>query len=77
MAEDVLRLLPKGTHDPALFIKPAELRTALLTAGFTVGKMVGLGPRGIDKRGDFTFGRVPGTMIIYMGTARKPDRKGA
>src|SRR6056297_1597051 len=77
MAENMLRLLPKGTHDPALFIKPAELRTALLTAGFTTGKMTGLGPRGIDKRGDFTFGRLPGTMIIYMGTARKPDRKGA
>lgn len=73
MAEDVLKLLPKGTHDPALFIKPSELRAALENAGFTVGKMVGLGPRGINGRGDFTFGRVPGTMIIYMGTARKPE----
>ena len=25
IAEDVLRLLPKGTHDPQMFIKPAEL----------------------------------------------------
>ena len=73
MAEDVLKLLPRGTHDPALFIKPAELRTELQDAGFAVGKMVGLGPRGINGRGDFTFGRVPGTMIIYMGTARKPE----
>jgi 2-polyprenyl-6-hydroxyphenyl methylase/3-demethylubiquinone-9 3-methyltransferase len=77
MAEDVLKLLPKGTHDPALFIKPAELRAELHAAGFTVGKMTGLGPRGINRRGDFTFGRVPGTMILYMGTAQKPDRKGA
>lgn len=73
MAEDVLRLLPKGTHDPAMFIKPSELRAELDKAGFHVGRMVGLGPRGITGRGDFTFGRVPGTMIIYMGTARKPE----
>jgi hypothetical protein len=36
--------------------------------------MTGLGPRGITHRGDFTFGRVPGTAIIYMGTARKGCR---
>ncbi len=73
VAEDILRLLPKGTHDPAMFIKPAELRAALTDAGFGVGKFTGLGPRGITRRGDFTFGRLPGTAIIYMGTARKPD----
>ena len=74
MAEDVLGLLPKGTHDPEMFIKPSELRAALQGAGFSVGQMTGLGPRGISRRGDFTFGRVPGTAIIYMGTARLPDR---
>ncbi|MCR9110935.1 bifunctional 2-polyprenyl-6-hydroxyphenol methylase/3-demethylubiquinol 3-O-methyltransferase UbiG [Marivita sp. XM-24bin2] len=77
MAEDVLKLLPKGTHDPDMFIKPAELRAELDHAGFTTGKMVGLGPRGVNGRGDFTFGRVPGTMIIYMGTARKNGQTGA
>lgn len=76
MAENVLKLLPKGTHDPEMFIKPAELRAQLERAGFTVGKMTGLGPRGLNAKGDFTFGRVPGTMIIYMGTARKPDQQG-
>ncbi|MDJ0826117.1 MAG: bifunctional 2-polyprenyl-6-hydroxyphenol methylase/3-demethylubiquinol 3-O-methyltransferase UbiG [Rhodobacter sp.] len=73
LAEDVLKLLPKGTHDPALFIRPRELRAALTGAGFTVGRFTGLGPRGLTRRGDFTFGRLPGTAIIYMGTARKPD----
>lgn len=72
MAEDVLKLLPKGTHDPEMFIKPSELRAALEGAGFAMGPMTGLGPRGITRRGDFTFGRVPGRMIIYMGTARAP-----
>ena len=72
VAEDVLKLLPKGTHDPAMFIKPAELRAALDGAGFAMGPMTGLGPRGITRRGDFTFGRIPGRMIIYMGTAKAP-----
>lgn len=74
MAEDVLGLLPKGTHDPAKFIRPAELRAALAGAGLAPGPFTGLGPRGLTRRGDFTFGRLPGTAIIYMGTARKEDR---
>lgn len=73
MAENVLGLLPRGTHDPAMFIKPAELRAALARAGLEAGAFTGLGPRGINRRGDFTFGRLPGTAIIYMGTARKPE----
>ncbi|MEM1268150.1 MAG: bifunctional 2-polyprenyl-6-hydroxyphenol methylase/3-demethylubiquinol 3-O-methyltransferase UbiG [Pseudomonadota bacterium] len=72
VAEDILRLLPKGTHDPALFIRPAELSAALIVAGFDVGPMTGLGPRGLTRRGDFTFGRLPSTAIIYMGSASKP-----
>lgn len=71
MAERVIRILPRGTHDPDMFIKPSELRQALKDAGFGVGTFTGLGPRGLDRNGDFVFGRVPGTAIIYMGTARK------
>ena len=72
MAEDVLGLLPRGTHDPAMFIKPRELRNALQNAGLVPGPMTGLGPRGINKRGDLTFGPLPLTAILYMGSARKP-----
>lgn len=71
VAEDILRVLPKGTHDPSMFIKPAELTEELTRAGLTPGPMTGLGPRGINGRGDFVFGRIPGTFIIYMGTAEK------
>ncbi|MBS0123240.1 bifunctional 2-polyprenyl-6-hydroxyphenol methylase/3-demethylubiquinol 3-O-methyltransferase UbiG [Thetidibacter halocola] len=74
MAEDVLRLLPRGTHDPRLFIKPAELREGLAAAGLQPGRMTGLGPRGLTRRGDFTFGPLPLRSIIYMGLAHKPDR---
>ena len=70
IAEDVMGLLPKGTHDPDMFIKPQELRSVLRDQGFDVGPFVGLGPRGLDRKLDPVFGRVPGTLIIYMGTAR-------
>lgn len=73
VAEDLLRLLPKGTHDPALFITPRELRAGMIGAGLDPGPFTGLGPRGIDRRGDLTFGRLPFTAILYMGVARKPE----
>ncbi len=72
MAEDVLRLLPRGTHDPAMFIKPDELRRAMLGAGLVPGKVTGLGPRGVNRRLDLTFGPLPLTAVLYMGVARKP-----
>lgn len=73
IAEDVLRLLPKGTHDPKMFIKPAELRGALSKAGLVPGPQTGLGPRGMNRRGDFTFGPLPFKTIIYMGLAQLPE----
>jgi 2-polyprenyl-6-hydroxyphenyl methylase / 3-demethylubiquinone-9 3-methyltransferase len=72
VAEDLLRLLPRGTHDPAKFIKPAELRAAMQGAGLVPGAFTGLGPRGVNRRLDLTFGPLPLTAILYMGTARKP-----
>lgn len=35
VAEDLLGLLPKGTHDPAMYIKPGELEDGLRQAGLT------------------------------------------
>ena len=72
VAEDILRLLPRGTHDPAMFIKPRELRAAMQGAGLVPGAVTGLGPRGINRHLDLTFGPLPLTAILYMGTARKP-----
>jgi 2-polyprenyl-6-hydroxyphenyl methylase/3-demethylubiquinone-9 3-methyltransferase len=73
LAEDLLGLLPRGTHDPAMFIKPRELHRALQGAGLAPGRITGLGPRGINRRFDLTFGPLPLTAILYMGIARKPD----
>ena len=73
VAEDVLNLLPKGTHDPDMFIKPSELLESLKCAGLVPGPTKGLGPRGLNRSGDFVFGTVPLKTIIYMGVARKPE----
>ena len=73
VAERVLRLLPRGTHDPALFLRPAEMRAHLTGAGLVPGRFAGLGPTGITRRGDPVFGRHPGTAILYIGHASKPE----
>jgi 2-polyprenyl-6-hydroxyphenyl methylase/3-demethylubiquinone-9 3-methyltransferase len=72
IAEDVLRLLPRGTHDPAMFIRPTELRAAMQRAGLVPGAITGLGPRGLNRRLDLIFGPLPLTAVLYMGTAQKP-----
>ena len=72
IGESVLGPLPRGTHDPALFIKPSELRAMLVARGLSVGPFVGLGPCGLNRRLDFTFGRHSSVQIIYAGHARAP-----
>ena len=74
VAEDILGLLPKGTHDPALFIRPKELVHTMEAVGLVAGPMTGLGPRWITRRGDFTFGTLPLKDVIYAGVARKPGK---
>ena len=41
-AEHVLRILPRGTHDYARFIRPAELSRWLRSAGFEIVEIAGL-----------------------------------
>ena len=72
VAEDVLRLLPRGKHDPAMFVRPAELRAAMPRAGLVPGAITGLGPRGLNRRLDLVFGPLSLTAILYMGIAQKP-----
>ncbi len=69
VGEKVIRLLPVGTHDPAKFISPAELRRELVARGFDKIQFVGLGPRGINRKLDFVFGRMPTLAIMYTGHA--------
>ena len=73
VAENILGLLPRGTHDPELFIKPKELVRELTNAGLVAGPQTGLGPRGINRKGDLVFGPLPLKSVIYMGRATKPQ----
>lgn len=72
IAEDLLRLLPKGTHDPDLFIRPPELLGRLESLGFVNTPLAGLGPRGVNRRGDPVFGTLPFTGILYIGASQLP-----
>ena len=48
-AEYILRLLPRGTHDYAKFIKPSELATACRQAGLDVRSLIGMTYNPISK----------------------------
>ena len=70
MVEDVLRVIPRNTHDADKFIRPAELRRKLESNGFTVKQnFVGMGPVWVNRRLDFVFGITPFKWIMYLGYA--------
>lgn len=73
LGEQVLRLLPRGTHDPERFIAPGRLRALLEERRFSVGRFVGLAPTGLDRNLDLTFGRVPTRHVLYLGSAVRLD----
>jgi 2-polyprenyl-6-hydroxyphenyl methylase/3-demethylubiquinone-9 3-methyltransferase len=70
--ERVLRVAPRGTHDPDKLIRPGELRRHLEAVGLACGRFVGLGPLGFTWRGDPVFSRWPALAMNYMGTATRP-----
>jgi len=65
-AEYVLRLLPKGTHDYARFIKPSELGRWCRDAGLEVASLVGMTYNPLTRV--FALGR--DTDVNYMVYAR-------
>jgi 2-polyprenyl-6-hydroxyphenyl methylase/3-demethylubiquinone-9 3-methyltransferase len=79
--EQVLRMVPRGTHDWRLFIRPAELDRLLCGAGLEPVRLTGLSPRigpGVVVRGlltrridvpTFTVGN--GRRAAYLGHYRK------
>ncbi len=54
-AEYVLKLLPRGTHDYAKFIKPSELAAMCRNAGLQVGGITGMTYNPLTKR--YALGR--------------------
>ena len=67
--EYVLKLLPKGTHDWAKFIKPSELASFSRAAGLDVRQVIGMTYNPITKI--YSLGR--DTDVNYIVHATKPE----
>ncbi|HNR92321.1 MAG TPA: bifunctional 2-polyprenyl-6-hydroxyphenol methylase/3-demethylubiquinol 3-O-methyltransferase UbiG [Dokdonella sp.] len=66
-AEHVLRLLPRGTHHYAQFIRPAELARDLRAAGLVLEDVSGIAWNPLTRRARL----VPSTAVNYIACARK------
>jgi 2-polyprenyl-6-hydroxyphenyl methylase / 3-demethylubiquinone-9 3-methyltransferase len=85
--ERVLRMVPRGTHDWRLFIRPAELDRLLRGVGLEPVALTGLAPRigpGVVVRGLLTrridvptFATGNGRRASYLGHYRKVGGPGA
>lgn len=67
-AEYVLKLLPKGTHDYAKFIRPSELMRFCRDAGLEPGALIGMTYNPFTKR--YSLGS--DASVNYTLSARKP-----
>jgi 2-polyprenyl-6-hydroxyphenyl methylase/3-demethylubiquinone-9 3-methyltransferase len=68
-AEYLLKLLPKGTHDYARFIRPSELAGDCRSAGLDVKGTIGLQYNPVSKR--YSLGEDVG--VNYILSAEKPE----
>ncbi|WCM86381.1 bifunctional 2-polyprenyl-6-hydroxyphenol methylase/3-demethylubiquinol 3-O-methyltransferase UbiG [Acidovorax sp. NCPPB 3576] len=66
-AEYILRMLPKGTHEYAKFIKPSELANACRLAGLDISHSRGLEYNPLTKR----YWLSADTSVNYMFAARR------
>jgi len=66
-AEYVLKMLPKGTHDYARFLRPAELARHCREAGLTVEEIVGMSYNPITR----TYSLGQDTSVNYLVRTRK------
>lgn len=67
-AEYIARLLPRGTHSYAKFIRPSELGAWLRAAGLVLEDVSGLAYDPLRKRASLTGS----TAVNYLACARKP-----
>ena len=67
-AEFALKLLPRGTHHYAQFIRPSELASAMRTAGLELEDLSGLAYNPYSRRARV----VKNTQVNYLACAAKP-----
>lgn len=68
-AEYVLKLLPRGTHDYARFIKPSELSAICRSAGLGIGGLIGMTYNPFSK----IYALEADTSVNYILHARAPQ----
>ncbi|MGB4344215.1 MAG: bifunctional 2-polyprenyl-6-hydroxyphenol methylase/3-demethylubiquinol 3-O-methyltransferase UbiG [Moraxellaceae bacterium] len=68
-AEYILRMLPRGTHDYAKFIKPSELASWVRAAGLDMTDITGLHYNPLTRR--YWLG--PNVDVNYMIATTRPD----
>lgn len=68
-AEYVMKLLPRGTHDYAKFIRPSELAASVRESGLDVQKMIGLTFNPLTK----TYKLNDDVDVNYMMHCSKPE----
>ena len=66
--EYVLRTVPAGTHDPARFVRPGELRDEFAGAGIMLDDMTGFAPLPARRIGGNGFIRV-GSLAVNYGAS--------
>jgi 2-polyprenyl-6-hydroxyphenyl methylase/3-demethylubiquinone-9 3-methyltransferase len=72
LVEDLLRIIPKGAHNPEKFIRPDELKRYLLQNGFKFPeKFTGMKITRINRNLDFEIGLTRSTKVMYIGYAVK------
>jgi len=71
-AEYILRMLPRGTHDYAKFIKPSELAAWARRAGFVQGEIAGMTYNPLTRQ--YRLGR--DVDVNYLMHLRKPAESG-
>jgi len=67
-AEYLMKLLPRGTHHYAQFIRPSELAGAMRAAGLQLEDVSGLAYNPLSRRAWIT----PHVQVNYLACARKP-----
>ena len=68
-AEYILNMLPRGTHDYAKFLKPAELSRYLRDADLDVQELIGMHYQPLTK----TYSLGNGSDVNYLIRATKPN----
>jgi 2-polyprenyl-6-hydroxyphenyl methylase/3-demethylubiquinone-9 3-methyltransferase len=71
-AEYVLGLLPRGTHDWARFIKPAELASWARRVDLELAEMIGMTYNPLTRR----YRLEPDTSVNYLAAFRRPATGG-